>query len=168
MSADNPYRPDLKGKAKQAFSRANPERYGKVQKRPEAISALRTIDHRAVHIKNAMRAHFKKFQEVWIAREAIKVWQKRSALKAKHPSPLNYFHRGLAPDSIMKRARHNVRARMAKRLSGVNQVKTRMENNIVRTQKYAERDRNLSLSRAFPKAPKRSQSHAKKRTRKIS
>jgi len=164
MSADNPYRPDLKEKAKRAFAKANPERYGKVQSRPEATAALRTLDHRSAHIKKSMRQHFRKFQEVWVAREAINIWQKRSALKANHPAPFNYFHRSLAADVIMKQARRNVQVRMSKRLSRVNKIKTRMENNVVRNQNFADRDKELRLSRVFPKVSGQIQ----KRTRKMS
>ena len=157
MSDDPNFRPELKNKARQAFSRANPERYGKVVGNPDATSSLRTLEHRSTDLKQRMRSHFKKYQEVWVAREAIKVWQDRAALRAKHPSPIHMMSNRLASDEIMKQARLNVRRRMARRLSNVNQIKTRMENSVVRTQSFAQQNRELSLGRSFPQPPKPTQ-----------
>lgn len=138
---------NLAGKAKHAFEKANPVRYGKVQKDPEAAAALRTIDNRVDHIKRRMHAHFKRSQNVWITREAIDVWRKRSALTAKHPSPFNFMRENLTSRSIMQEAKRRVAVRMTKRLSKVNEMQTRMQNAAVKTRQYQKQDKELSLAR---------------------
>lgn len=133
----------LANKAKKAFEKANPSRYGKAQRAPEAVASLRTIETRADHIKKKMRSHFKRSQHVWIAREAIEVWRKRAALKAKHPAPFNIMSESLTSQSIMREAKRRVQARMTVRLSKVNGVQTRMQNAVLKNRQFRERDRNL-------------------------
>ncbi len=157
MSGDTPFRPDLKNKAKNSFQRTTLEIYRKAQGLPDAIAALRNISVRTDSTKNRLRQHFKRHEETWVAREAIKVWKKRAAPRLNMPAPINIMSNKLATDQIMKQARLNVRRRMAGRLTRINQVKTRMENSVVRSQKFARDNRDLRLGRAFEKAqtPKR-------------
>jgi len=157
MSADQPFRPDLKNKAKQSFTKTTPDAFRRLQNQGDATAMLRNIDVRANDLKSRMRKHFKRQQETWVAREAIKVWQKRSAPRQKLPTPRNIISNSLAPEQIMKQARINVRRRMAQRLSGVNQTKTRMENTVVRSEKFSLENPDLKIGRAFKKTqiPKR-------------
>ena len=160
MNTDRPYQPDLANVAKGAFRKANPERYGKVQGRPEAVSQLRTIDMRAGQMRARMRQHFVRYQEAWVAKEAIRVWQKRAALTAKHPPPFNYMRESLTARSIMQEARRNVRARMTGRLTRLNRIETQMQNAVVRSQQF--RDRDMTLAQRPGSSPARTRRYKRK------
>ncbi len=161
MFTDSDFRPDLKNKAKQSFTKTTPDAFRRAQNQGDATAMLRSIEVRANDLKSRMRKHFTRHQETWVAREAIKVWQKRSAPQQKFPNPRNILNNSLAAEQLMKQARINVRRRMAQRLSRINQTKTRMENSVVRSEKFSLENRGLKASRAFEKTqtPKRRMKH---------
>lgn len=127
----SPHRPDLKGRQQAAFRRANPDAFGRVDGNRNAVEQLGLIDRRTAMIRERVRAHFQKYQESWVAREAIAIWQKRAGFTNEHPVPDGAPGKYVA-QSIMMEARKNVRARVGQRLTRVSMVKTRMENAVVR------------------------------------
>lgn len=133
-----PFRPDLKGRQKQAFQEASPQVFAKVGRDPGAVEQLGLIERRAAALKEKVRAHHRKYEESWVAKEAIQLWQKRSGLTADHPAPTSVPGAYVA-QSIMGQARRNVTARATRRLIAINEIKTRMENAVVRTRHQRSR-----------------------------
>lgn len=129
------YRPDLRGRQQAAFRRANPDAFGRANGNPGAVEQLGMIERRAAMVREHVRAHFKKYQEGWVAKEAIAIWQKRAGFTNDHPAPEGAPGKYVA-QSIMMEARRNVRARVVQRLTRVNVVKTRMENAVVRNRQH--------------------------------
>jgi hypothetical protein len=134
-----PYRPDLKGRQRAAFHRANPASFGRAQGDAAAVRQLGQIQARSSAIKDRARAHYRRFEESWVAREAISLWQKRAGFTDEHPAPEGAPGKYVA-HSIMTQARRNVRARLVQRLTRVNAVKTRMENAVVRNRPRQTQD----------------------------
>lgn len=132
------YRPDLRGRQQAAFRRANPDAFGRAGGNPGAVEQIGMIERRAAQVRERVRAHFKKYQESWVAKEAIAIWQKRAGFANEHPAPASAPGRYVA-QSIMMEARRNVRARVVQRLTRVNVVKTRMENAVVRNRQSQSR-----------------------------
>ena len=145
----SPYRPDLKGRQQLAFRRANPDAFGRVQGNSNAVEQLGLIERRAAMVRERVLAHFKKYQESWVAREAIAIWQKRAGFTHEHPAPDGAPGKYVA-QSIMMEARKNVRARVGQRLTRVNMVKTRMENAVVRNQQQRLRQSTAPVPDPLP------------------
>lgn len=136
--AKSPYRPDLKGRSKQAFRKGNPEIYGRAARDIGAVEQIGLIERRAAAIKERARTHFQTYQETWVAREAIEIWRRRARLHLDHPAPSGTPGEYVA-QSIMGQARRNVMARATRRLTAINTIKTRMENAVVRNRQQPSR-----------------------------
>jgi hypothetical protein len=93
--------------------------------------AVSRIERRSDVLKERARAHHKKFEDRWVAKEAIRIWQRHLKESAAHPSPRG-VNRALMPEGILKAASHNVQARTNRRLALINTIKTRMGNAVVR------------------------------------
>lgn len=133
--AKSPYRPDLKGRQVSAFRVANPPAYAKAQGSVSAVEQIGLIERRSAKLRDKVRSHFNKYEESWVAREAVAIWHRRAGITAGHPAP-----QGAPPkhavQSIMADARRNVRARVTQRLMRVNGIKSRMENSVVRNREH--------------------------------
>jgi chemotaxis regulatin CheY-phosphate phosphatase CheZ len=120
-SGDNP--------TSRAFHKVNRPIYGKVAGDAPAIRHIGTLEARSERIKQRLKDHYKKFEESWTAREAITLWQQQM----KAPSQTGRSNLYDPAAVIMAEARQNVRARVIKRFSKINAIRTRMENAFLRS-----------------------------------
>ncbi len=145
---DARYRPDLKGASRARFREANPDAIGRVGGDVPAIRQIAAIDRRVVDVKDRMRKHLTRFEESWVAREAVSLWQKRAVLAAKHPTPQGPSgSASLSADELMSEARRNVRARGTRRMSAINRIGGTMKNAVTNTLAGVRHD--PALSHAF-------------------
>lgn len=140
MSVEQDYRPDLKGLPGHAFQTVNPASYGRTQGNPNVIEALRIVEKRTDQIRQKMQTHFEKYKQNWIAKEAISIWQKRSEISAKYPAPDFAKNDALKSESIMRHADMIVSAKMTKRFMKLNQIKSKMENAVIRNAEHMHED----------------------------
>lgn len=113
------------------FKQVNPRAYAAVQGNPAAVRTLAKIETRANAIKKKTIAHHKHFEDRWVAKETIAIWQRHLASNAKNPAPPGVEQK-VAPAGVMRLANQVVQARTTARLSRINEVKTRMQNAVVR------------------------------------
>lgn len=96
-----------------------------------AISTLSALEKRSSEIKERALLHYKNFEHRWVAKEAIRIWQRQLSQSATHPAPKGATS-SVNADAIMRMASRNVLARTHQRLARINSIKTRMGNAIVR------------------------------------
>lgn len=142
----------LEGVAARAMRNANPEAFGKVQGDNDATARLAAIERRADRIKDRMRRHYASLQDRWVAREAIALWQRHDKLAAASNLPAE-ARRIQAPQSIILTAERNVAARVAARLTKINEIKTRLQNGLVRSQPVPAQGQVPQHSRAIRRTP---------------
>jgi len=143
------------GKTRAAFEGQTPARYKLAAGNPVILAQLAAIDTRAEFAKTRARAHFWRYEETWVVREALSLWNKRPAASMQE---LPAMAREYAQASIMTEARRNVRARMTNRLTKINSISTRMTNSVLRNLRAMNPDiaRGPDLGRFSPqKGPKR-------------
>lgn len=153
MSERDIYR-EMKGVAREPFQSRTPDSFSRARGDVRTVEQLAAINRRSDRLTNRLRDHCQKFEETWVAKEAIQIWNKRTAVSQKHPSPDGSPPAALDPKSIMQQARRQVRARTVTRLSNLNQTKTRMENAVLRTAQEVRRDQAPQLSLAFDNTKK--------------
>ena len=142
-------RPELKGQARLPFQDRNSGSFARARGETPVVEQLSAIHRRADRISDRLRKHCQKFEESWVAKEAIQIWNKRTELSAKHPAPDGAPNIALDPQVIMQQARRTVRARMTKRLSNVNQTRTRMENAVLKNANDNRREHAPKVIQAF-------------------
>lgn len=98
---------------------------------PAATSAIASIERRADAIKARALEQAKAFQDRWVAREMLRLYQAHRAQAEQHPGPPG-AQRELAPEVVARMASRNVQARTTMRLSKINAIKTRMGNAVAR------------------------------------
>lgn len=135
-----------------SFGLANPPAMARAQGRPHMVRQLEAVDQRVANVKSRMRQHCERFQETWVAREAVRLWKERAELALKHKAPAQAAVRILSPDDLLSLARRNVRARIGQRLSTINRIGERMRNTVTRTLKPASPVRAPDVQRSFAKA----------------
>lgn len=114
-----------------SFDLTTPKAYLRAAKNPVAFRTLGAIDKRAEAIKERAIAHYKKFEDRWTAKEAMRLWARHNAQSASHPAPQG-ARRDVTPEALMKVASRQVQARTNLRLAKINSIKTRMSNAVVR------------------------------------
>lgn len=105
--------------------------YTRAGRNPSTISALAAIEGRAERVNRRAVEHYKKFEDRWVAKEAIRLWQRRLEAQGRHPLPPDEV-RKVSAEEIAKVASRNVIARTNARLSKINAAKVRMTNALVR------------------------------------
>lgn len=116
-----------------AFDRANPKIFDRLQGDAASIRHVGNLQSRVNRIKTRLREHYKKYEEPWVAKEGIRIWQKQlKAAQGRNPVPVD------PPAAIMLEARRNVRARVARRMTNINEIRTRMENAFLRNRASAQ------------------------------
>lgn len=118
-----------------AFRSANPDVFAKAQGDLETTRRLGAIETRAEAIKQRFYDHFDKHEDVWVAREALKLVAQRTFPTFNHPAPRGFEPRKTGQDFaelMMTKARQNVHARAILRLSAINTIKTSMQNAVIR------------------------------------
>lgn len=73
----------------------------------------------------------KKFEDRWVAKEAIRIWQGHLARTAKLPVPKD-VDPSVMPQSVMRMASYNIQARTNRRLTKIDAITTRMGNSVIR------------------------------------
>lgn len=120
-----------KGSLGAEFAAATPASVKAVGGDPAALNQLAAIERRAASVKERFRAHYQKYQEVWVAKEAVKIWRLRGGLSSG-PVPASAHGKEITANGVMADARRNVHARAIGRISNVNSIKTRLSNAVVR------------------------------------
>jgi hypothetical protein len=118
--------------ASRSFKEASPEAFSKVGHDPSATRQLAMIEARTAALKERFSAHFRKYEEVWVAREAIKLALKGMAVPPS-PAPEPTFAPQKSPtvNGYMTQARANVRGRAIRRVTLINHVRAKLRNAIV-------------------------------------
>lgn len=141
-----------------SFDLTTPKAYLRAAKNPVAFRTLGAIEKRAEAIKERAVAHYKKFEDRWTAKEAMRLWARHNAQSVSHPAPEGA--RAVTVEALMKMASRQVQARTNLRLARVNAIKTRMSNAVVRNLDA------VSLKRSFEgAAPPQEPENSPKRTR---
>jgi hypothetical protein len=138
MSRDNKSPPSIA----KAFDLTTPAAYLKAQENPAAFQILNGIEKRSEDIRQRAIAHYKRFEDRWTAKEAMRLWARHNAQSASHPAPAG-VRRDITPEAMMRNASRNVQARTNARLAKINAIQTRMSNAVVRNMNE------VSLHRAF-------------------
>jgi len=103
------------------------------------------IQEKGDRIKERAKQHHKNFEDRWVSKEIIRLWQRHLEVSAKHPVP-----KGVTPkvtaENFHNTASHNVTARTNRRLGLINAITTRMSNAVARNLPAA------SLKRSFNEA----------------
>lgn len=126
------------------FTTATPSYVARAQGDPSAMRQLRAIDDRGNGVKEKLKKHFSKYEETWVVKEAVSLWKQRAGLYEPAVG-LPRIAKEYAAQAVMTEARRNVRARMTKRLTNVNGIKTRMGNAVVRNLQSLEPGRNRAI-----------------------
>lgn len=115
-----------------AFRQANPDAFGKVTRDPSAVRQLAMIVTRTAFARERFTAHFRKNEEAWVAKEAIKLWT-NNLLQAPTPSltPKSAAEKDLTVNIYLRQARANVRGRAVRRIAAINRIGTKLQNAIV-------------------------------------
>lgn len=150
-SRDNKAPPNTLSKA---FDVTTPKAYLRAAENPAAFAILSGIERRGEALKDRAQDLYRKFEDRWISKEAMRLWARHNAQSASHPAPTG-ARRDVTPEALMKIASRNVQARTNARLSKINQIKTRMSNTVVRNLQA------VSLKHSFdnaapPDSPKKS------------
>jgi hypothetical protein len=76
-------------------------------------------------LEGRLRAHLKRSEPMWTGREAVKLLRKHVRPKLNHPVPLalGALPAGASPSFIDEQARRNVRARITRRMSHLNEIR---------------------------------------------
>lgn len=123
-------KPRIVTQAREAFSKSE-------------LRSQRKSETRLESVRKSLKAHCARHKPVWIARESMRLIQKRLRPGFAHPAPFGARQSTDLP-AITRQARGNVEARITRRLSRLNTIaRTRQQN---RTQKTADKQ---SLRRAF-------------------
>ena len=142
------------GAARTAFDAATPKAFTRAGRNGAAISALGGIERRAERIKARAVAHYKKFEDRWVAKESIRVWQRQLKSQAGAAAPSGEIPSANV-EAIARLAARNVKARTNRRLTKINAMKVRMSNALVRSLEQPAIKR--EFNRAAPeKSPRRS------------
>lgn len=95
------------------------------------LTQIAAIEARAGRVKAKAREHFSKHSETWVAKEAVRIWRARAGL-ALQTVPNSQLGKEIVASGIIADARRNVYARINKRLTTINEIKTRLSNAAVR------------------------------------
>ena len=117
-----------------AFNETTPEAVRRAGGDPVALEQLSAIHRRSDALKQKARAHYDKYAEVWVAKEAYRLWQGRAEHSAVGPLPdqKTAFGREVSANAHMAEARRAVQARATARLSKINRISKGLSNAIVR------------------------------------
>lgn len=133
--------------ASAAFSRTTPPAVQRAAGAPTTLQALSRLEQRTSAIKERAVAHYKNFEDRWVAKEAIRIFQRHLAKEGGHPAPKG-VDRTVMPESVMKMASQNVQARTHQRLARINAIKARMGNSIARN--LAPTSARIAFNQAAP------------------
>jgi len=128
-----------------SFDITTPKAYLRAAEHPAAFAMLSGIEKRGEALKDRAQDLYRKFEDRWTSKEAMRLWAHYNAQSASHPAPSG-THRDVTPEALMKIASRNVQARTNARLSKINMIKTRMSNAVVRNLQA------VSLKRSFDNA----------------
>ncbi len=168
MATDHDFRPDLKGTAGYSFRQANPDQYKQAQGDPKIIEELRNIERQIHEKKMQVIQYFKEHQKDLVGKEALNVFQKRSAVQADYPAPKYAVSDLLGNESILQKARMNVKAQQTRQLSELSELKKQMEATVIRNalarnegeqlnqNSELAMDAEVSMSNASPQTPRKS------------
>lgn len=155
MSRDNKSPPSSLAKT---FDFTTPPAYQRAVKNPATFQILKGIEKRSEDIRQRAIDHYKRFEDRWTAKEALRLCARHNAQSASHPAPPG-VRRDIPPEAMMRNASRNVEARTNARLAKINAIQTRMSNAVVRN------TNEVSLHRAFNHvAPEKAQRQRFRRT----
>ncbi len=146
MATDQDFRPDLKGMLGRSFRQANPERYKQAQGDPKIIEKLRNIERQIHQKKMQVIQYFKEHQKELVGQEALNVFEKRSAIQADYPAPKYALSDLLGNESILRKARMNVKAQQTRQLSELSELKKQMEAAVIRNALARNEDEQMKQS----------------------
>jgi hypothetical protein len=117
-----------------AFNGTTPDAVRRADADPATLEQLAAIHRRTEAVKDKVRAHYDKHVEVWVAKEAYKLWQRRAEHAAVGPLPdqKSNFGREVSANAHMSEARRLVQSRATARLSKVNRISKGLSNAVVR------------------------------------
>lgn len=139
MARDNKAPPPSIAKA---FDLTTPPAYLRAAENPAAFRALAGIEKRAEQLRQRALDHYKRFEDRWTAKEAMRLFTQHHAQSAFHPAPTG-VSRHVSPEALMKIASRHVQARTNRRLAKINAISTRLSNAVVRNLE------SMSLKRSF-------------------
>lgn len=138
-----PHRLDeLRGQAKEAFARANPEIWKKIQGDPTKIGQVTEIQTRTSRITRRFRDHVKRHRQHWVGLEIVKIYEERE----RHG--LDYFAPGWAlnlpvNESYIETARLRVEQRIQGRLTRITEAGKTMQARIADRRVFTPVDKML-------------------------
>lgn len=141
------------------FAKTTPAAFTRANGDVRLIKTLARIGERADTLREKVIAHAAKFEDRWVAKEAMRVWEKQLQLQKQHPGPAA-SEPGVSKNEIMRIAQRNIAARTNQRLTLVNTIRTRMENAVIRNRT----DRNLTPVFEQAAAPAPHQRQRRRRT----
>lgn len=113
------------------FAKLTPRAFERADGDVRLIKTLARIEQRAEALRNKVIAHAAKFEDRWVAKEAMRIWERQLQQQRQHPGPAA-SEPGVSKNEIMRIAQRNIAARTNRRLSLVNAIRTRMENAVIR------------------------------------
>lgn len=130
----------LKNHSKRAFDRANPKIWKKVQGDLVKVEQIRGIQKRVEKLHENLKEHCEKQKSNWIAKEVVKLYQKREKLTLEHPAPnwiVNTHH------SFLKEARYKVHGRINARVKNLSETEYRMVGRVAQGPEYPMKGKDL-------------------------
>jgi hypothetical protein len=139
IMATTPHRLDeIKGKAKAAFAKANPEIWKKIQGDPEKIQQAKEIRERARYIRLRMKTHIYKNRQTWVSQEAVRILEEHGRQILKYPRPSWALDRPFGV-SYLEEARRRVQSRNQMRMQRINTAEDRMKLAVIQAQESGRR-----------------------------
>lgn len=150
-SSNDDFRPDLKGRSQDSFSRSADKegRYSRAAGDRQAVQDVRGVEDRANDIRERMREHNDRMKPIWTGREQLKIWEERTnpALKNDYVDrwgrKLPGDEESLDKDAIAREAHRRVEMRMHAKMERSHQA----ERNMIEDRLARVRDRSRERGR---------------------
>lgn len=137
--ATTPHRFDeIKGQASEAFAKANPEFWKKIQADPTKIYLVKEIQDRASYLRLRMKTHIHKHSQKWVSHEAVRILEEHGRQILEYPKPSWALDRPFGV-SYLEEARRRVQSRNQIRMQRINTAAERMQANVIQAQESGRR-----------------------------
>lgn len=113
------------------FNATTPAAVARALNNKPALQALRSIDNRSIALKERAIAHHKSFEDRWTMKEMIRISNRQRTMNQKYPGPKGFVPQ-VDENDVYKLAVRQMTARLNRRLTKINEIKTRMSNAVVR------------------------------------
>lgn len=113
------------------FNRTTPLAIARALQNRPALQILSRIESRAAALKEKAKVHHKNFEDRWTTREMFRIAARQEAANRRYPGP-GGFVPPVDRDEVYKIAVRQMTAKLNRRLTKINEIKTRMSNAVVR------------------------------------